>query len=303
MTSFRLRAQDFRFVGHGLSRPECVLARADGTLWVSDKRASVMRIAADGSQSLLGPRTGAPNGLAMDSSGVLYIADIDAGAVFRLFPDGRHGLVLDRIDGKPLGAANFVYLDERERLWITVSTRTEPRSLAVKTPTPDGYIVLADGSGVRTVAQGLCFTNEVRIDADGRHLYIAETALGRVQRCPLAPDGTLGAAEIFGPAPLFAGAKIDGMAFDAEGNLWVTEITRHALVVLSPRGEATVVFEDPERRVLDFPTSIAFGGAERRTAYLGSLNMDRIACFEAPVPGQRMRHWVESPHGTNSALP
>jgi gluconolactonase len=98
---------------------------------------------------------------------------------------------------------------------------------------------------------------------------------------------------VFGPEPLFPGAKVDGITFDAAGNLWVTEITRNALVVISPEGEATTVFDDPEHRTLDFPTSIAFGGPDRRTAYVGSLNMDRLACFEAPFPGQRMRHWPD----------
>jgi gluconolactonase len=288
---FRLRAQDFRFVGQGLSRPECVLAGADGTLWVSDNRASVMRIAPDGSQRLLGPATGLPNGLAMDRNGVLYIADIGAGALYRLFPDGRHELVLDRLDGRRLSAVNFVYLDARDRLWITLSTRTEPRLLAVETPTPDGYILLSDPSGVRIVADGICFTNEVRIDKD--QLYIAETALGRVLRRRIAPDGSLGAPAVFGPAPLFPGAKIDGICLDAAGNLWVTEVTRNAILVISPEGEASTVFDDPERRILNFPTSIAFGGADRRTAYIGSLHMDRLACFQAPFPGQRMRHWPD----------
>ncbi len=38
LSEFRLRAEDFEVVGRNLSRPECVLAEPDGSLWVSDKR-------------------------------------------------------------------------------------------------------------------------------------------------------------------------------------------------------------------------------------------------------------------------
>lgn len=279
-------------MGHNLSRPECVLTTPDGTLWISDTRASVMRIGPDGHQRLLGPATGTPNGLAMDRRGTIYVADIGSSTVYRLFPDGRHQLVLDRFEGKPLGAVNFVYIDERDQLWVTVSTRTEPRSLAVVTPRPDGYVLLANESGVRCVADGICFTNEVRIDHQCDYLYIAETALGRVLRRRIHTDGSMSAMEVFGPDPLLPGAKIDGICFDSGGNLWVTEITRNALIVVSPEQEATIVFEDPNRRTLDFPTSIAFGGPDLRTAYIGSLNMNRLACFQAPLPGQKMRHWI-----------
>jgi hypothetical protein len=37
--------------------------------------------------------------------------------------------------------------------------------------------------------------------------------------------------------------------------------------------------------------SIAFGGPDLRTAYLGSLAGDRIAIFHAPAPGFALPHW------------
>ncbi len=43
--------------------------------------------------------------------------------------------------------------------------------------------------------------------------------------------------------------------------------------------------------------SIAFGGADRRTAYLGSLMGTTLATFRSPVPGRPLPHW-----GTGSEL-
>jgi sugar lactone lactonase YvrE len=125
----------------------------------------------------------------------------------------------------------------------------------------------------------------VRADAQRRHLYVAETAIGAVTRLPLHSDGSLGAPEPFGPRPLFPGAHVDGIVFDAEGNLWVTEITRNAILVIRPDGRAQTVFEDPAGSVLLVPTSITFTGPDRRTALVGSLKATRLASFRSPVPG------------------
>ena len=50
---FTLTKNDFKFIGSDLQRPECILAEKDGTLWSADARGGVVRIAADGSQSII----------------------------------------------------------------------------------------------------------------------------------------------------------------------------------------------------------------------------------------------------------
>lgn len=289
---FRLDRRDIRWLGEGLSRPECVIAERDGTLWVSDDRGGVTRIAADGGQTRLGTIPGAPNGIALARDGSLLVANIEDGKLYRLFRDGRHAVLLDRFAGQPLGAVNFVYCDpDGERLWLTVSTRTQPRGEAVARPIPDGYILLLEGGAARLVAEGFCFTNEVRIDRARRFLYVAETSRSRVVRLPLARDNSLGPPAVFGPDPLFEGARVDGIAFDAEDNLWVTEVTRNGLHVIAPDGSCHCVFEDPGGETILFPASIAFGGPDLRTAYIGSIRMNRLAVFQAPVAGHPMAHW------------
>ncbi len=84
---------------------------------------------------------------------------------------------------------------------------------------------------------------------------------------------------------------MDGLTFDAAGNLWVTEITRNALVVIDPQGAARTVFEDPQGDAVNFPASIAFGGPELRTAYIGTVRMPHLAVFDAPVAGLPLYHW------------
>ena len=281
VAGFKLKREDFRRVGRDLSRPECIVAEPDGTLWVSDNRAALTRIGSDGRQDLVGSMRGAPNGFAMEADGSFLVANIEDGRFYRQWRDGRHEVVLDSWEGKPLGSANFAGVGPQGRMWASISTRTIPRSQAVHAAIPDGYVLCRSEGRWRLAASGFCFTNEVR-ERDG-WLYVAETAKGRVVRLPL--DEKQPAILPYGPDPLFPGAKVDGITFDAEGNLWVTEITRNALVVILPDGRAQTVFEDPEGKTLLVPTSLTFAGADRRTALVGSLKMDYLAAFDSPVPG------------------
>jgi sugar lactone lactonase YvrE len=184
-------------------------------------------------------------------------------------------VVLESWDGKPLGSANFAGRGEQGRMWASISTRTVPRSQAVHANIPDGYVLCRTNGRWEFAAGGFCFTNEVRERAGW--LYVAETAKGRVVRLPI--DGRNAAMQPYGPDPLFPGAKVDGITFDSAGNLWVTEITRNALVVILPDGRAETVFADPDGKTLLMPTSITFVG---RTALVGSLKMDHLAAFDLP---------------------
>ena len=291
VTNFRLSAADFGVYGSDLSRPECVLAEADGTVWVSDDRGAVTRIAPDGKQTLIGSMRAAPNGLAMDRAGTIFIANIDDSKVYRLHRDGREEVILDSFEGRSLGSVNFTFIDARGRLWITVSTVTTPRINALHQKITDGFILRMDPGGPVKVVDGLCFTNEVRISADGKMLYIVESGFGCVSCCPIGADGSLGPRSVFGSSPVFEGAIIDGIALDVEGNVWATEVKKNSILIITPQGKVHTAFQDPEGKTLVFPTSIAFGGPDRKTAYIGSLRQKQLATFRSPVAGAPMAHW------------
>lgn len=94
IAGFRLAAHDFRRVGKDLSRPECIVADPDGTLWVSDNRGALTRIDPDGRQALLGSMKGAPNGFAREDDLSFLVANIEYGRFYRQWRDGRHEIVL-----------------------------------------------------------------------------------------------------------------------------------------------------------------------------------------------------------------
>lgn len=313
---FTLKLSELRFFGNNLSRPESVLAEPDGTLWASDKRGLVTRINPDGSNTLLGDVGYEPNGLAMDRSGNIYIANIGDGKIYKLYPDGNYEVILGEMEGKPLGAANFVFIDSRDRLWISISTRRSSWLEAVANPGPDGYIILLDEKGPRIVADGIYFPNEIRLDAKEEYLYVAETMGCRMLRYKVQEDGSLGTQEVFGPENLGLGGYVDGFALDAEENIWLTIPARNSLAIVSGSGDYHVVFEEVNQEALErsaanaqagtftvkdmiacagktlqLPASITFGGSDLKTVYLGSLGMPHLVTFESPIPGLPMHHW------------
>ncbi len=314
---FRLDLSDLTYTGHDLVRPESVLAQPNGTLWTSDGRGGVTRINPNGSQQFIDGLGGTePNGLAMTDDGSIIVANLGLSKVQKLHPDGKVEDYLTEVDGVSITTPNFVFLDSRNRLWISVMTREHHWWPAAASPHPDGYILLLDEKGPHIVADGLFLTNEIRLDAAEEYLYVVETNMNHILRFRVQPDGSLTDKEVFGPNKLGTGAAIDGFAFDVEGNLWVTLVLRNGLGIITTDGDYQVVFEDPREDVLksfeekiasgtaepndmvraagstlQFITSLAFGGPDLRTVYLGSLAMSTLPTFQSPVAGLPLRHW------------
>ncbi|MEX0404440.1 SMP-30/gluconolactonase/LRE family protein [Aquibium sp. LZ166] len=328
---FTVSRDDIRYVGHDLQRPECILAERDGSLWAADARSGVMHIRPDGSQHLIAQSHAnafetatdeakrftegtLPNGLAFARDGSIYISNFGTDCLEIMTRDGETKVLLDRIDGKPIGKVNFVLRDSKDRLWVTVSTQIRNWMEAASRRVEDGSIVLVDGDNVRTVATGIAFTNEVRLDAREEWLYVVETTGRKITRFRVADDGALSDRQTFGPED--HGAFIDGIAFDSYGNLWGTHVMTDRIFAITPEGELRIILDDdnPEasKRLLDafergqstpdlmlaaggtiapWFASVTFGGPDLRNVYIGSLRGTRIPWFRSPVAGLPMVHW------------
>ena len=304
--------------GAGLNRPECVVPTRTGDVFVPEWPGGITVIRADGRMHTWRATPATidlrPNGIALAPDGTFLIANLgDAGGVWRLDAAGRLTPVVVEVDGIALPPANFVTVDEQLRTWISVSTRRKPRQQAWRDDVADGFVVVLDAAGVRIVADGLHYTNEVRPDPTGKWLYVVETFGRRVSRFPILPRSTLGPPEtVFS---LGDGFFPDGFAFDEDGGLWLTSLVSNRLVRFDG-ARLTTVLEDvnPEfvQRVedafaarsmsaehlgripdtqLQHLTSVAFGGADRRTVYLGTLHGTSVYRFRGEIAGAQPPHW------------
>jgi|SRR5687767_3475357 len=298
--------------GAGLHRPECVVTTPAGEVFVPDWRGGVTRIAADGSQetwlAASPPVDLRPNGIAVAADGSFLIANLgDGGGVWRLRRNGTVEPFLTEVEGVPLPPANFVSIDGRGRTWISVSTRHLPRQRAWRADVADGFVVLVDTNGARIVADGLHYTNEVRPDPTGAWLYVVETFGRRLSRFRIAAGGSLGEPEVI--LTLGHGCFPDGFAFDDGGGIWVTSLISNRLL-RACEGMVETILEDAAQAyveeveqafaggsmradhlgpirgaVLQQLTSIAFGGIDGRTVFLGSLHAPCLYRFAAGVAG------------------
>lgn len=305
--------------GTALSRPECVVATPSGDLYVPEWPGGVTVIRADGRTETWRAASPAPdlrpNGIALAADGSFLVANLgDDGGVWRLDRAGLLTPVVTDVDGVPLPPANFVTIDDQDRTWISVSTRLFPRQQAWRADVADGFVVVLDRLGARIVADGLHYTNEVRPDPAGNWLYVVETFGRRVRRFPIRARAELGTAEtVFSVTG--EGFFPDGFAFDEDGGLWVTSLVSNRLVRFQD-GRLETILEDVNagfveraeqafasrtmaaehlgripRTLLQQLTSLAFGGADRRTVYLGTLHGTCLYRFRAPVAGARLSHW------------
>jgi sugar lactone lactonase YvrE len=305
--------------GRGLHRPECVLPTASGDVYVPDWRGGVAVVRADGStQSWLAQGPGfdlKPNGIGFLPDGRFLIANLgDDGGVWAMDTEGTVTPFLTHIGGHALPPANFVYLDQDLRVWITISTRHVPRQAAWRREIADGLLIMVDGAGPHVMAENLHYTNEARTDPAGRFVYVVETFGRRLIRYPLLSQNRLGPAELV--VQMDKDDLPDGFMFDREGGIWITSLVSNQIKRIDQAGMVqTLIAERNEAFVAEVQeayeagrmekahlgpipqtrfqhlTSIGFGGPDCRSGFLGSLHADCIYRFTSPVAGVPQPYW------------
>lgn len=303
-----------------------MLSTARGDLFVAALGQGVVHITPQGDQHAIGNiraiegKDFIPNGLTLEPDGSFLVTNMgEAGGLWRLSRNGTVEPVLREVDGQVLGATNFVLRDWHGRLWLTISTRQWPISRAfspLRVPiTADGYLMLIDQRGARIVADNLAFANEVRLDPSGRELYVVETYARRISKFDVDDSGNLSSRTSW--TEFGHGTFPDGIAFDAEGFLWIASMTSNRLFRVAPDGEQTLLLEDTDPDYLDEIeqrlkagtlrredvqqvqskllkniASVTFGGPDLRTVYLGSLGGDSLAVLRSPVASEPPPHWT-----------
>jgi sugar lactone lactonase YvrE len=222
--------------------------------------------------------TGVPsaNGLAFDKGGNLWASDgtTGQGRVWRIAGDGTPtevfrtqamandaNVVVTGADGGTDGGGTMVG-----------GVGRDPRALppGTLTFTAAGRAAADTNGSVGVVANGLAFT------ADGRTLFVADTARGAIWKVtfdaqgaltsPVGCDTTFSAdtlclTNVFVAHPYLEG--LDGIALDVAGNIWGVANERQAVVVVTPAGAVREVFRNSPSATtklrntgpLEFPTS------------------------------------------------
>ncbi len=316
-------------IGAELNRPECVLSTRNGRLYSADWRGGVAIIEPTGEQWYLLPNDDSlqlkPNGICLmpdKSLLVAHLGDHDGG-VYRIAENGDTTAFCLEADGEVLPPSNYVHLDVKGRVWISVSTRKIPRSEGYKPDVADGFVILVDDNRARIVADSLGYTNECLVDPSGKYLYVNETFARKLVRFTIGENGDLSSKETV--AEFKSGTFPDGLTFDRAGGIWITSIVSNRVIHIDAERRQTTVVEDcnnehllwveeafqagkmgrphldnAQSKKLKNVSSLAFGGADLRTAFLGCLLDECVYSFNAPVQGYAPAHW-EFPGPTKKA--
>ena len=253
-----------------LRHPEGVAVDRDGNVWCGGDEGEIYRIAADGSTLEVVATTGGFTlGLAFDGQGRLYGCDLKHAAVFRLDPTtGRLERFAAGGGGAKLRVPNFPVVDLAHNcLYVSDSHHFSEPGPGVWRFDLDG------GDGGLWYALPMTFANGMALAPDRAALYVVETFARRVVRVPILPDGSAGEAV---PVVQDIERLPDGLAFDAQGNLYVSCYEPSRIYRLSPEGRLDLLIDDPEAHTLCHPTNIAFRGTDLFAANLGRWHITRI---------------------------
>jgi sugar lactone lactonase YvrE/predicted esterase len=206
-----------------------------------------------------------PEGVAVDRTGILWIADTFNSRVRQVIADGTLNTAVGNgvweyppaVSGDKHGATTVqlffpegIVLDGQGNLYIADSYNARVRKVS-----PGGTTVTVAGSGLDGyfgdggpgVLAGIYFPTAVAVDAVG-NLFVADTGNQRIRKVStngtittLAGTGVVGFAGDGGPATSAQLYEPRGLALDGQGNLFVADSYNHRIRKVSVDGTISAV--------------------------------------------------------------
>jgi gluconolactonase len=267
----------FETFARELDHPEGLAFDSDHNLWAGGELGQIYRIDQKGSVTEVVRLGGFCLGLTFSQKQELWVCNAKLGALQQVDRNGKLLQSLDSVEGRRLIQPNFSVFDRNGNLYFTDSGDWGQAN---------GYIYRLRATGkAEHVAGPFAFPNGLALSADEDALYVAQSLKDNVLRLPILPDGRTGELEVF----VSGLARVpDGMAFDCEGNLYVTCYATHNIYRVSPNRELSLFAFDPEGTMLAAPTNIAFAPDGAEEFYVANLGRWHICKAAVGISGQKL---------------
>ena len=254
---------EFVGIAKGLYLEGLAVDYARNVIWYSDVIAGgIHGVKPDGTKvATLNPDRMWTGGVMMNEDG--SVLSSGQGGIMWNNPDtGQSGWLISEIGGQPINGINEMIPDGTGGIYCgTVDIEMIAQGQATRPATI--YRITADRE-VLVAADGLGFANGIMLSADGRELYSNDTFVS-----PFVFDVNAN-HELSNRRRLIDKEDCDGMALDAEDNLWITGFRSSALTRIRRDGTPLDPVETPAGAI----TQVRFGGADMRDYYLTAVPAD-----------------------------
>jgi gluconolactonase len=246
-----------------------IIATKDGGLLIAQNdKSAVVKLAKNGKTSVAYTGTNTGGSVAMNSKGVLFLANRGLNpSIEQLAPQRK--VLANRYNDDPMdcigGVLNDVTADSKGGVYFTM-----------------GGVFYADRNGKITRYGENLNTNGIVLSADEKHLYVTNGPV--LAAFDVQADGALTNQREF--AKLEGGGNGDGSTFDSAGRLYVT--TNPGVQVIGADGKYLGLIPTPRGII-----SVAFSGPDRKTLYAvardNAQNKDWIIAIPTIAQGPKGR--------------
>jgi sugar lactone lactonase YvrE len=271
----------------GLDHAECIAIHPDGSVWAGGEAGQIYRI--DPATLLIeeiANTGGFILGIAFSPGGDwLAICDLGKKCIWNYNLHAKLlSLLAEGVSGHQLNIPNYAVFDTEGNLYISESG--DFRQV-------NGMILKLHQNGKKEIwhAGPFNFANGMALSPDGKYLYVVSSFLPGVERIEIKEDGSAGKRELYCTMPE---TIPDGIAFAANGDLFVSCYTPNTIFKITPDRTSTVFIHDWEAHTLSNPTNIAFGGDERTTLYTANLGRWHITAIETDIEGLALASHIQT---------
>ncbi|MDQ2657869.1 MAG: SMP-30/gluconolactonase/LRE family protein [Bacteroidota bacterium] len=253
-------------------------------------------------------------GPAFDHKGNLYVVNFEKdGTIGMVRPDGTVTLFLTLPDGS---TANSIKFDSKGDMYLADFTGHNVLKVNMKTKAVSTYVhdvrfnqpndiiinrkdqifasdpnwkegtgqlwrIDAGGKAV-LLTSDMGTTNGIALSPDEKTLYVNESVQRKIWTFDVDSEGNISNKRHFAE---FTDFGFDGMACDAEGNLFVTRYGKGVIAILSPDGKLVREVSLKGKRC----SNLVFGGKKGKTVYVTLQDRKGMEKFVAENPGKGTR--------------
>jgi sugar lactone lactonase YvrE len=279
------RLSDASVFVEGLDHAEGIAVHPDGSIWAGGEAGQIYRVSPDGSTLDEVANTGGfILGIAFSPDASWLLAcDNAQQCLWRIeVATGEVSLFAKGARGHQFKIPNYACFASDGTIYVSDSGTF--RQI-------DGLVTRFDkdhsGAGEVWHHGPFNFANGICLSPEEDALYVVTSFLPGVERISINEDGSPGEREVVAELPR---TVPDGVAFDADGRLYISCYSPNKIYRLSSDGQLELLLDDWDMHTLSNPTNIAFGGPnldQLFTANLGRWHLTKINCG---VAGHRLPH-------------